>query len=178
MAGQARGRKPPGGYHAGAFGASVRLVATGISCGWLIVAGSAALAEPVYKWTGEDGVTHYSHRPPPATAAAQQLDLPSDLPPSTADAAGYEERLEKINRRLEVYEEERRISNERQAEMRQAEKRLDQQCARLHARVRDYETTGGSWYELDSRGNRRYLDERQMAERIRQLHETIGAHCR
>ena len=48
-----------------------------------------------------------------------------------------EERLERINRRLDVYEEERRIKEEREAEARQAKARRDQQCARLRAQVRD-----------------------------------------
>ena len=178
MADRWQPRQPAGGRLAG-FAQPVRILAAaalGVCCA--LLTGQSTAAGPVYKWTDENGITHYGQRPPRDTSRAQQIDLPQDRESSGTEAPRYEERLERINRRLEVYEEERRIKEEREAEARQTKARRDQQCARLRAQVRDYETRGGTWYELDEQGNRRYLDDRQLAERIRQFHETIGQHCR
>lgn len=35
----------------------------------------AAPAQPVYKWTDQDGVMHYSDQPPPESAKAERVDL-------------------------------------------------------------------------------------------------------
>jgi hypothetical protein len=178
MAGKRRCRKTAGGSRACVVRAAGKLAAVGLTCCWLIFASLTAVAETVYKWIDENGVTHYGQLPPPASSPAQQIDLPEDRSPTAGQTPGYQERLERINRRLQVYDEERRIKQEREAEVRQARARRDQQCARLRAQVRNYETRGGTWYELDDQGSRSYLDDQQLADRIRQLHEVIDSHCR
>lgn len=175
---QRRCRSRPAGYPARLIRTRAEVSTLVLACAWLLFAVPCTSGETVYKWIDADGVTHYGHRPPGAGAAAQQIDLPEKRAAAATAAPGYEEQLERINRRLRVYEEERRLKQEHQTEARERKTRRDQHCARLRAHVSDYETRGGTWYELDDQGNRRYLDDRHLAERIRQLHEAIDQRCR
>lgn len=170
-------RTAPAGRTARLFQARAKVPTLILACCLLVSAIPCSSGETVYKWTDADGVTHYGHQPPGAGEAAQQIDLPEDRTAPATAAPGYEAQLERINRRLRVYEEERRLKLERETEAREEKARRDQHCARLRAQVSNYETRGGTWYELDGQGNRRYLDERQLADRIRLLDEAIDQRC-
>lgn len=88
------------------------LLAGAVVCLWL----SAALAaDPVYKWEGPDGVTHYSETPPAAAADMnlEVIELSPPPPSQPADPADYRALLEVADRLQAARLERERLRLER-----------------------------------------------------------------
>lgn len=77
-------------------------VKTGLMIALLAACGSLAAQEVAYRWVDEEGVTHFSDRPPADTVQPDILEIPDYQPPATP-AFSYVamlERLESLEREL------------------------------------------------------------------------------
>ena len=138
-----------------------------------VLTGTAAPAyAEVYRWVDEHGNVHFGDRPPGEQAEAVELD---ERALNVQEVSG--ERLEQQKKILDAYAEERRVRKEQaeQAAAQAAERR--QACHEVRDQLRQMRDGGFVWYELDTDGERVYLDETTVRNRITALHEREQAVC-
>ena len=157
----------------------VTLILCVVSCA---VAFGASAA--VYKWTDEQGVTHYGEKPPP-NQKAQQLQIRTAPPPSTAPtgkegekdkpaAAGWQEQQREFQqRRIERLEKEQK-EQEQEAKVR-AEAKERCRSARYDL---DIMSRSAPVYRLDEKGERKYYDDKTRAEIVARAKKDIAAYCK
>lgn len=154
------------------------------------------IAMAQWKWVDSGGVTHYSDKPPPASVPDQnilsapagynrQLGTQSSIvinpkpaddtsvgaatstsTPSSADSA-----LERERERLAQQEEQARAEQQRQDD----EKR-QQACDAANHRIQLY-TAGGRIQDVDAKGERYYLDDKELARRLAEAKKAQQEYC-
>lgn len=67
----------------------------------------ASGADPVYKWVDEQGKVHYSSEPP-RQGAVKTESIPVPPPPSPEDVRRAQEQTEKLKRRVQELEQDRK----------------------------------------------------------------------
>ena len=55
----------------------------------ILLLGSYAIAQTVYKWTDEQGVVHFSDNPPPRGQQFEKQDIPTPPPPTPPLAVNF-----------------------------------------------------------------------------------------
>ncbi len=126
----------------------------------------------IYKWTDEQGNVHYSDKP--VQDNAQQLQIKTE--DSNKSRMTQQERLERRQRLLQAYDEDRANKKETEAREQKQKENLQRQCVVAKDRLARYERSRGI-YDLDKDGNRVMLsdkDQQQMKETLRQQ---INQHC-
>ncbi len=137
----------------------------------MVISGMLAHAE-IYKWIDENGRTYYGEKPPDENAT--RLDINNT--PSTVEES-VEERLEKREKLLEIYEEERNIKKEQKLKAEQEEIQKKRKCIQLADRLKSMER-GGTYYILDEDGNRKYVSEETVSETRKALEDTYNRECK
>lgn len=126
----------------------------------------------IYKWIDEDGRTIYGDKPPDDNAS--KLDISNS--PATVEKP-MEERLEKRDKLLEIYEEERNLKKEQKLKAEQEEKQKKTRCIQLADRIKSIER-GGIYYKLNENGEREYLSNETIAKAKKELEETFNKECK
>ena len=141
--------------------------------GLLAVLLSSSLQAAVYQWTDEHGRVHFSDRP--THEAAQQKSLPKRTEPR-GDAIP-QERQNRRQRMLEVYENERAEKREAAAKAKAEKEERKRRCQ--NARV-DYEnySSAGAIYDYQEGGERKYLDKQQRQDYITELKARVQKYCK
>ena len=126
----------------------------------------------VYKWVDEHGQTHYGEKPPAANAAEVKIQ----------DAPGVDESVQKRNEEseklLKVYEEERQIKAEERLKAEEEEKKKTEKCRIAENKLKDMQQEGLSYYVLDDKGERKFLSDAELKQRIKELQEQYNLHCK
>lgn len=136
------------------------LVITNISC-----------AE-IYKWVDENGKVHFSQTPP--DEAAEKIEVPDNQTP--IDQGDFNKTKEKNRRYLEYLRQERQEKNARKARQDEKQAKLDARCK---SKLADYQglQAGGRFYEFNSKGERIYLSNDQIAEAKKELQQFLDTSC-
>jgi hypothetical protein len=145
------------------------------ACALLACACSAAMAQ--YVWTDANGVRQYSDMPPPpGTPAARILKTPG-----TSQAAPAAAKTDSVPASPSITEREAEYQK-RRAEAQQKEKEAEQQakleasrkavCELARSQKRSLESGERLW-RLDANGERRYLDDAQRAQELRDVQRTL-----
>lgn len=95
------------------------------------LAASAAWATDVYKWVDEDGVVHFTDRPPVQTSA-QEIEVP-ETGLDTASPEGesvYSQTIEELTRRKEQRMADKEAEKQARADAREKEATSERYCAR------------------------------------------------
>lgn len=138
---------------------------------WLVLSAPAHAAE-IYKWMGEDGVTHYGQEPPPAVDATR---VGVDAPP--------DEELERERREMEATgaeleadrEARQQAEQEARAQAGDREQR-EQRCADLRATLKKL-TENRRLLVPDGEGGVRRLPEEERQERVAERQRQIQEYC-
>jgi Domain of unknown function (DUF4124) len=133
-----------------------------LACGCLSPAWAA-----MYKWVDEKGVTQYSETPPPGAKATRIEIAPS--PPAAAPKDDWKQReLESRQRRLQ------KDAEEQQDQARAAQRR--QRCLAAQREI-DVLRSGRPVYQVNERGERVYLGDKERAREIEGWQGRAQAYC-
>lgn len=129
----------------------------------------AAMAQQMYKWVDEKGVTHFSESPPPDGKATKVEVKPTGTERARVD--NWKEReLESRQRRTqkEIVEEETR---------RKEEGARAQRCSRAREGL-DTVKNSRRVYSLDEKGERVYMEDKDRPAAIEKWSQEVQRYCR
>lgn len=136
----------------------------------VVITGSTAQAQPVYKWQDAKGATHYTQTPPPASAkAAQKVEVRSrsDLQPTVAVSDSS----------VATPASKTSPSGSQPATTAQQKPRLKAEDCQVLKDTVDTLASGRRLYESDANGERAYITEEQRAERISTYTKNLKEGC-
>jgi hypothetical protein len=138
---------------------------------------TAAIAPPtqaaVYQWTDEHGHVHFGDRP---HEGATERVLPTSAPKASSSKGLAQNRRQRRQRMLDVYEQERADKREAVQKAKQAREARKKQCLNARARYDGYSNAGSIYNYLES-GEREYLDKAQRQRFIVQLKAEVERYC-
>lgn len=131
-----------------------------------------------YRWVDENGRVHYSDRPPPGNVKQQkEIKTRTRAAPASSAAAAespksyVEQEAEFRKRQAERTERE---AAEQRAQQEAAEKRRN--CEQARARLAALQA-GARVTRYNDRGEQEFLDDKQIAEEIRQMQKSVADWC-
>ena len=137
-------------------------------------------AGQVYKWVDEKGVTQYSEKPPPGTKAQEVKTPPKGgvedkTKPKSEIKSWQQQELEFRQRQIEAEESRQKQEAEDAKARRQAALRREAciEARRDLAALQEQRPV----YEIDERGERRYLQDKERAETITKAQQFIEKYC-
>jgi len=137
---------------------------------------AGSIAETMYKWVDEKGVTHYSSDPPPEASKARKIDVqptPPSVPSAPQSAASWKDRAREL-------ENERRDKEQAEAKAGDAQKRQEAQrrdrCRRARVAI-DQLNAGVPLYRYDAKGERQYVTDEQRAAEMESAKKAAAESC-
>lgn len=135
----------------------------------LVVAGSAH--GEIYKWVDEHGRVQYGDKP---VKSAQTLSI--DESPAVSSIS-KQQRIEKRNKLLQGFAEDRKEKNKKLAKTKKKQRMIKQRCLWARDRLKQYQRAS-SLYNLDAKGNRIVLSDKQRAATTKKLKASIRRYCK
>lgn len=147
-----------------------------LRCGSLLLSllVSLQLQAAVYKWTDDNGQVHFSDRP--VHQAAEELNIHTAPSRGSADQGMPQDRKERRQRLLDVYERERADKREAAEKSKQAREERKRKCLDARAQYDEYSSAGAIYNYLES-GEREYLDKAQRQQYIDRLKTEVQRYC-
>lgn len=142
-----------------------------------IIALSTSAYAGIYKWIDENGQVHYGESPPGKNS--REMNIQSN-PGRSDDKEKYQQQLENQNKFLKALEEERAFKNKLEEEENkrlQAQKVREKYCLEMRHELRDMEVGGVVWYDLDDKGERVFLSDKEVASKKQELRDRIKSEC-
>lgn len=137
---------------------------------------AAALNAEVYRWTDENGVTHFSQTPPPSGDEAVVEDLPANAEGAGIDfdsgQAAVADGTDGLSAAEQVRQDIANKSDRRRAEI----AALRAQCNETRSRLARLEPNRRVYYTNDEGETVRMDDEARAAE-VQQLHDFLAQNC-
>lgn len=141
----------------------------------------ALLATPVmaaqfYKWSDEQGVTHYSESPPPETAKGA-----TEVKVQTRTPSGSEAAVENLQKQREAATKSLTDAEKKKTPGKTSPAKADkseyaERCKKLQANLATMESSGRV-SEPDENGEKRYLTEEEKNKRMDDTRRQIKAYC-
>lgn len=125
----------------------------------------------VYKWVDEHGHTHYGEKPP--VADAQKIQIREVTIDETIEI--HNQQREKL---LQIYEEERNLKQEEKVKAEKLKAEKEQHCQNLENELKNYQQGGYVYYDLDEKGERKYLSETELSAHIKKLQTDYDKYCK
>lgn len=144
----------------------------------VVLLGTSAfsLAGKIYKWTDDKGNIHYGEHPPMDNA--QQLKIPKTPPRSaTTPAAKPGNQMEATQKLLDALAKERTEKAEATARAEKEQKINKENCSRARKRVASLKI-GGRKYEVTEQGERNYLDDADIQDRLQKAQKMVSEWCK
>lgn len=134
-----------------------------------------AMAAQFYKWTDENGVTHYSETPPPdSVKSSTAIKVPSRQPSGAETAA---QNLQKQREAaIKALDEAGKKGATAPAAGKDNKEQYAERCKQLKANLAVMESSGRV-SEKDDKGEKRILTEEEKAKRIEDTRRQIKAFC-
>lgn len=137
----------------------------------MMLISSNAMAE-IYKWTDEQGNVNYSDQP--AQDNARQLQIKAE--DRKQSQVSQDERLERRQRLLQAYDEDRAKQKETETKEKKQKEQLQRECVVAKDRLARYERSRGI-YDLDKDGNRVMLSDKDQQRMKDTLRQQISQYC-
>lgn len=142
----------------------------------LLTAGTTAAQEfSVYKWVDEDGVPHYTDRPPNA-AEVQATGIRSRRTNPNAVMARVEQQNKSYAELNKSGEEDEQQATDAAAERRQTQQERKQNCQKARERAETYDTAHRLYRPLPD-GGREYLTADELTEARTAANEAVDTWC-
>ena len=125
----------------------------------------------VYKWVDEHGFTHYGEKPPDANA--QKIQIREITVDESIEI--HNQQREKL---LRIYEEERNLKKEEKLKAEKLKAEKEQHCQNLENELIKYQQGGFVYYDLDEKGERKYLSEAELSAHISKLQKYYDKNCK
>lgn len=136
----------------------------------LILAVPAAAVAQLYKYTDKDGKTVYSDVPPP-DAPSKTINVPAGGGAAAAKSAVQRDR------ELDAARKEARERAAKGEQKAQAARQSGDNCAAAKSNYRLYQE-GGRIVKLDEKGERVYLDDDEIAEKLEKARAAMEEACK
>ena len=137
----------------------------------LLLPGIAAAG--VYKWTDENGKVHFGDRPPETGAK----EIPIKQAPPAENRVRAREQLDRQQKLLDAYDEERQIKAKDRAKAEKLKARREKNCRIARARAEKYRTST-YLYEQDEAGNKKILSHAQRAAAEEKARADVAHWCK
>jgi hypothetical protein len=141
----------------------------------LTVLAHPALAQKIYKWVDEKGVTQYTTTLPPGGKAQTIRPPSSGADPAPAAKSWQEQEVEFRARQVERAEAQHRQEQATNRDRYNAARKREA-CSNAHRSLQNLQQQRPV-YSLDERGERQYLDDAQRAEAMRKSKAFIDQEC-
>ncbi len=164
-----------------------------LACGLALLPG-VAMSTDVYKWKDASGNIRYSDMPPSGntpyslitgkkperakaqedSAAAAQADADaakSGMTGGDKTGAASSKEIEAKKRKAEAEKQQK------QEQQKQEEQKIrDQNCANAKSNLQNYKQ-GGRMYKFDDKGERQYLDDKDIASGLQKAQQEVDQWC-
>lgn len=144
---------------------------------------TTAVSAEVYRWTDENGVTHFSETPPPAHQQVDVQDVSGDIAAVSDNGAGIDfdgardSQAEADAIPPGVAADEIRADLAAKREQRRAEMAaLQAECNTVRAQLEKLEPNRRVYFTNDD-GETERMDDQARADTVQQLHEYIARNC-
>jgi hypothetical protein len=138
----------------------------------------------VHKWLDENNHVHYSDQPPPANAKARKLaPIATGTPAEESDANAESDAATSPKT---FSEREAELRKSQQAKQQEAEKAAQEQenreiekknCDNAQHNLKVLQA-GGRIVDLDEKGERYFLTDEQLQQRVTKAQEDVKARCK
>lgn len=133
-----------------------------------------SFAGKIYKWTDSEGNVHYGERPP--SKQAQQVKVrkgPSNPAPATKTSSQYDS----TKKLLDSIEKDRKDKKEAADKAAAEQERRAKNCANAKKRVAGLKL-GGRQFVMTEDGERNYLNEADIQQRLSKAQEAVDKWCK
>ena len=127
----------------------------------------------VYKWVDENGEVHFGDRPPNKDAKEVRIKAP---PPATS-TSGAHQRLERQQKLLQSYDEERQLKAEDKAKADKLTAKRKRNCQIARERAERFKISS-YLYEKDEAGNKTILSHERRSEAEKKAQADVGYWCK
>lgn len=139
-----------------------------------ICASPLSFAGKIYKWTDSDGNVHYGERPP--GKKAEQIKVrkgPANPAPTKKPSSQYDS----TKKLLDSIEKDRKDKKEADAKAAAEQERRAKNCSNAKKRVAGLKL-GGRQYVMTEDGERNYLDEAAIQQRLNEAQQAVNKWCK
>lgn len=142
-----------------------------------------ALSAEIYRWTDENGVTHFSQTPPPSGQEAEIADVPDTAGDAAAEGSGID--FDRSSGQLpgdpdgdgvSAADQRRRELAEQHAQRRVEEAKLRAECQRARSRLDRIEPNRRVYY-TDEEGETVRMDDAERVAEVEQLYSFLDQNC-
>lgn len=142
----------------------------------LALASANAFAE-INKWVDEHGQVHYSDQPPPSDIQVKTLRTSGENPDSAG--SGTAEAKTFVEREAELKKEkaEQQSAADKAAEKKAAQDTLKANCLSAQENLRSLQS-GARIMQIDANGQRSYLNDTQLQQRIENAQQNVSRYCK
>lgn len=126
----------------------------------------------MYKWTDENGQTHFSQFPPKETQA-KQINVNA---PKSANSAAANERLQKMRQTLSEQAVDRVTESEEEKQAADEAKRMAENCKLAKQQLLDLQNNGRIYRTLEN-GEREWYDEKGREGLISKAKKQVQKFC-
>ena len=137
-----------------------------------LLCASNGFAAKIYKWTDSNGNVHYGERPP--SEQARELNLPN-VHPSDSDTPASTP--QDVNKLLDTLQKERDEKAKKAAIAEEERRAREQNCKAAKRNATGYEI-GGRIYEIDENGERRYLGDAEIEQKLQESRKAVEKWCK
>lgn len=133
---------------------------------------TSAHAGQVYKWTDENGQTHFSQFPPEKT---ESENIAIDTP-KAANAKQANEQLQKMRQQLHEQVVDRTTESEEEKQTAAEAERMAENCKKAKQRLTDLKNNGRIYKTLEN-GEREWYDEKGRENLIKDAQKDVTKYC-
>ncbi|WP_203301807.1 DUF4124 domain-containing protein [Marinobacter sediminum] len=137
----------------------------------LAVLPSVSMGASVYKWTDENGVTHFGDRQPTGAQSEKVNVRSGSASPASANRPSPTERVNALEEREQEAAEQRRESAAEEARQKQRAANCSTAQANLDVMARN------ARIRIEENGEQRYLTQEEIAEKRVQFEEIVAENC-
>ena len=141
----------------------------------LLSASSSTFAGKIYKWTDANGKIHYGERPP--GGKAEQIKLKRSSPYKSAPAKASSNKGDASSKFLESVATERKEKKEATDKLAKEKEINDKNCSLARRQVAGLKQ-GGRKYEVNEQGERAYLDDTAIQDRLNEAKNNVEKWCK
>ena len=144
----------------------------------LVALSSTATYAGVYKWTDEDGKTHYSQSRPEAGITSESLRLHGRKPQdSSKEYALDPDKKETASKEVEPKKDEQQAAEQKNDEPKLSAKQSKAACLSARKNLAQMKSSGRV-RQKDAKGNISYLSDKQKQDQMKQAQKIIKKFCK
>ncbi|MFK7816057.1 MAG: DUF4124 domain-containing protein [Gammaproteobacteria bacterium] len=152
-----------------------KLIKLLFTCFLLFIAFS--IGAEVYKWVDENGKVHYSDKK--VGKVVEKVEIKKDSSSNSENSVIAEERLNKQKKYLDYRQSEREEKKHQREVKKREEAENNRYCVALRDELNSMVQEYAIWYDLDEdTGERHYLSDEELEQRIEEFKSKIKKNCR